>query len=101
MHRVQFYVSQAGRNRVLASGKKNVHACVIGDLITLDSAAAPDTWGWSNTIRATFYDASTDQPVTNARQAVVTTGGCRALGTYNATEQLAVITTTITAQRDA
>lgn len=36
LENVQFKVSEAGRQRVLATGHKNVHAKVVGDFVSLD-----------------------------------------------------------------
>lgn len=72
MRDVEFRVRQAGRRRVLEEGRKNVHAFVVGDVLS----EVPDTTEWRrayynpyNTDR--WVDAETREPINSADLAVV------------------------------
>lgn len=75
----KFVVQPAGRAKVLAEKKKNVHAFVRGEFVAPERGAR----GWKDWSKAnynpykadTFIDVATGQPVTEATYAVVTTEG--------------------------
>ena len=78
---VSFTVSEAGRQRVLATGKKNVHAFMVGELLSDPAISDPTPiHGWSRASynprkAATFVDSITQEPVTHAHIAVVGSAG--------------------------
>jgi hypothetical protein len=71
----EFKVHESGRQRVLDTGKKNVHAGVIGDLVTWKEFDV-DVSGWTpcyyNPVQFdSFVDARTKKPIYYAEQVVM------------------------------
>lgn len=71
LERVQFRVSEAGRQRVLRERRKNVHAGVYGKVVGIEPPEAPQ--GLKGTLVSynpyrgpDFYDRATGEPVTAA-----------------------------------
>ena len=71
----KFKVSRAGRERVLREQRKNVHAGVAGDLISLDQPFTPTTSSRAisyNPYKAAhFFDVASGAPVSEAARAVL------------------------------
>ena len=71
----EFVVRQAGRNRVLHEGKKNVHAFVRGDVCYFDDwnpeILDVDIVGYNPYRAATFVSAHDTSPVRTAKRAVL------------------------------
>lgn len=70
---VTFTVSQAGRQRVLTEGRKNVHAFVQGTALSFRPHPANGTQVTYNPYRnETFVESATNQPVHHAAHATIT-----------------------------
>lgn len=75
-----FYVSQAGRARVLATQRKNVHAGIKARFL---HTGMPVTWPWPEAVEITynpykyetFVRKDTGEPVFSARTVVLDEGG--------------------------
>lgn len=65
---VTFKVSEAGRRRVLAEGRKNVHAFVTGTLVDR-LPATPTKVTYNPRVYSTFVESDTLRPVHSARHA--------------------------------
>jgi hypothetical protein len=65
---VVFKVSEAGRRRVLAEGRKNVHAFVIGTLVD-DLPDTPTKVMYNPRTQSTFIEKETQRPVHSAEYA--------------------------------
>ena len=67
----EFVVHQAGRNRVLSEGRKNVHAFVRGDATYFGDTNRPtlDTLTYNPYKYASFVDRQTEEPVYKASRA--------------------------------
>lgn len=95
---VKFVVNEAGRQKVLATGHKNVHAAIVGNVTSLYSYESRrstqielyETY-YNLTSRrtevkynphkaATFYDVNTDEPVRGASIVVVSGNRLEAYG---------------------
>lgn len=74
-----FTVSQAGRERVLSTGRKNVHAFVTGTATeppsVIDGVAVT-----YNPKKYSSFVTATGEPVTQAALVAITTGGMTAAG---------------------
>jgi hypothetical protein len=79
----RFVVQPAGRQRVLAEQRKNVHAFVRGELLGFSAGQLVGFTDWPGWTQATynpyrtdtFYDRDTGVAVLDAAKAVVTTNG--------------------------
>lgn len=77
LHDAKFKVSEAGRKRVLETGVKNVHAGVVGTVVSVGSVAddlaayctRPVTYNPKK--YSSFVDARTEFPVESAHYAVL------------------------------
>jgi len=63
-----FKVSQAGRQRVLREKRKNVHAMIVGDLVTLNDRFPQDKAAFRHVYYnpykvSTFVDRETQEPL--------------------------------------
>lgn len=72
MANVKFVVSQAGRSRVLRERKKNVHAFIIGDLLSYTTLPSEDSYsGMGVTYNPYKYEqfvrSSDGSPIDSAR----------------------------------
>jgi hypothetical protein len=77
LHNVAFKVSIAGRNRVLQSKRKNVHAFVQGELCNdaHDDASFPIRIKYDPYIAAHFFDVETKQCITQCTWASISEKG--------------------------
>jgi hypothetical protein len=66
----QFRVSEAGRQRVIREGRKNVHAGVVGRIVRRASSACKRAVSYNPYKGATFVDRETQAPVERASFAV-------------------------------
>jgi hypothetical protein len=72
---VTFKVSEAGRQRVLAEGRKNVHAKVYGNFVKAELEQG-EGFGWSEAYYnpykvSTFVDVDTGEPIHEASQVIL------------------------------
>lgn len=76
---VTFKVSEAGRQRVLSTGRKNVHAYACTDSIYVyDSEPAIADWEeitYDPRQHMSFINIDTKQPVSSAKSVLLTSGG--------------------------
>jgi hypothetical protein len=77
----RFVVSEAGRQRMLATGRKNVHAFVIGTLSAPEPVQQPFALVSYNPRKAaTFINIETGTPVRQAQRVMVSRRGIYAHG---------------------
>ncbi len=67
IHNATFKVSQAGRNRVLAEKRKNVHAGVVGDLRIYEGDYSTSI-SYNPYKSGYFYNVETNEPLTGSKR---------------------------------